>query len=197
MNAPRTPRLAWVAAALAVVALAGCTASSSPGAVDGGEQRFVEATGSTGVIAPSDRLRAPRLRGERLDGGQLDVSSLAGDVVVVNFWGSWCAPCRAEAPELQAVHAQTSAEGVRFVGINMRDDRTAARQFVQGKGLTFPSIYDRPGRNAARLAGILPPSTFPSTLVLDRDQRIAARFLGQVDAGQLTTALVAVLREAA
>jgi thiol-disulfide isomerase/thioredoxin len=74
-----------------------------------------------------------------------------GQVVVVNIWGSWCGPCRVEAPELEIVHQQTQASGVRFLGIDVRDLRSAAEDFVTAHGVTYPSIFDPPGRSLLAL----------------------------------------------
>jgi thiol-disulfide isomerase/thioredoxin len=99
---------------------------------------------------------------------------------VLNVWGSWCAPCRQEAPELQQASVET-AKVAQFLGINSRDyDPAPAEAFVRAKGVTFPSIYDPKGEVLLAFAGTLPLSTFPSTLVLDREGRVAARISGPI-----------------
>lgn len=84
---------------------------------------------STGLLRVADRRPAPRLNGETLDGGRLDVSQMRGKIVVVNFWASWCPPCRAESANLVKVANETAALGVQFVGVNIKNDRTAALRF--------------------------------------------------------------------
>jgi thiol-disulfide isomerase/thioredoxin len=152
---------ATVAILLLVATLAACT-----GKEDGCD------TSSTGwVECPVDkRPAAPQLSGELLEGGRYDLSQDRGQVVVVNFWGSWCAPCRAEIDDLEAVHQATKERGVRFLGINVRDDRDKAKAFHLGK-VTYPSVLDPSSKLA--LDFDIPPNTIPATIVLDREGRIA------------------------
>ena len=97
--------------------------------------------------------------------------------MVLNIWGSWCGPCRAEMPGLQHVYDQTKDSGVQFLGIDVRDEvRSAPQDFVRNLGITYPSIYDPPGRSLLALKGY-PRSVVPSTIVLDRAHRVAAVFL--------------------
>jgi peroxiredoxin len=129
-------------------------------------------TSAAGVITcrPDQRPAARDVTGRLLDGGTYDVAAERGKVVVVNFWGSWCSPCRAEARDLQKTYAATKAQGVTFVGVNSRDDRDAAKAFERGL-VTYPSIYDPDGRVALTF-GVTQVAT-PSTLILDRQGRIA------------------------
>lgn len=163
MNARR-----WTAgllAAVAAVALVGCTSSK------GQEKTCTTTTDGIFECAPDQRSAPPKLAGELLLGGSYDVSQARGQVVVVNFWGSWCAPCRAEADDLEAVYQATKASGVSFLGINVQDQRDKAKAFEQGR-VTYPSLFDPASRLALDLD--IPPNTVPATVVLDRDGRIAA-----------------------
>ncbi|MCX4468870.1 Thiol-disulfide oxidoreductase ResA [Micromonospora sp. MW-13] len=156
----------WIAGLLAAVtttaALTGCSSDSQ-------EQRCAT---TDGVIecAPDQRSTAPKLAGELLTGGSYDVATDRGQVVVVNFWGSWCPPCRAEADDLEATYQATKASGVTFLGINVQDNREKALAFEEGR-VTYPSLFDPPSRLA--LAFDISPTTIPATLVLDRDGRVA------------------------
>ena len=160
------------AIAAALLALTGC---ATPSAGTGG---FVTGDGSITVIDPGQRRPAPQITGTTLDGEEWDSATAAGTVVVYNVWGSWCQPCRAEAPALQAV-AEATADRAVFVGLNTRDlDPAAPRAFVRAFGITFPSIFDPDGSLLLAFAGDLPPSAIPSTLVVDAQGRVAARVVG-------------------
>jgi thiol-disulfide isomerase/thioredoxin len=174
------------AAAVAVVVLggpvAGCTADDGQSVAG---QGYIAGQGTITEVAAADRDDPVALAGRTLDGGRFDVTDYRGQVVVVNVWGSWCPPCIAEAPALQQVWEQTGAKGVQFVGIDFRDNVDSALAHERRFGITYPSIDDPAGETLLRLRGTLNPRAVPSTLVLDRDGRVAARVLGQVRASTL------------
>ena len=120
-----------------------------------------------------------------VDGGSWDSASARGEVVVVNVWGSWCAPCVAEAPDLQKVWADLQADKVpvTFMGIDFREDPARGAAFAKKSGITYPSLTDESGVLILALQGKAP--TVPTTLVLDTDGRIAARVNGPVGASTL------------
>ena len=180
-------RLAGLAACAAVCAalLSGCGGDASGETPTGGEQGFVAGDGSIILLAPEDRVAGPDLSGPLLSGGQLSSADLRGAVVVINVWASWCAPCRAEAPDLQTVWDATKKGGVQFVGINTRDSDAAAAGFVKAFGLTYPQVLDPDGRQQLLFRDTLPPQAIPSTLVLDKEGRVAGRILGAVSQSQL------------
>lgn len=126
------------------------------------------------------RTAAPDVRGKTLAGGQLAVADLRGHVVVVNVWGSWCNPCRAETPDLVRVAAATTTQGVRFVGIDTRDNPDAARAFVRAFKVPYPSIIDRDGQVLLNFNGLIPAYAVPSTVVIDPAGQIAARMIGRI-----------------
>ncbi len=182
---------AAVTAAVAVLAavLTGCSTES--GAVDvsnGGEFRFVAATPGGEVIAAGDRDTAPEFRGVLLDGTDFDSASLAGDIVVINFWGSWCAPCRIETPEFQAVFEDYATDGVSFLGINVKDDRQLAQAFLDDKGISYPSLFDPRSEVALAFRGY-PANAIPSTIITDREGRVAAVYVATVAGDDLRAVL--------
>ena len=176
-------------AALAVVAvlLAGC--STSKDAVEPGQDfTFVAPGGKTTILydPPESRGTLRALSGESLlnPGATTGIETLPGRVVVLNIWGSWCGPCRAEAPDLEFVAKQTAADGVSVLGVDVRDDRAAAADFVRDRGITYDSVFDPAGRTLAALSGY-PRNTVPSTIVLDRQHRVAAVYLTAIRVPEL------------
>ncbi|SHE48377.1 TlpA family protein disulfide reductase [Streptoalloteichus hindustanus] len=169
---------ALVAGVATVAALTGCSTGGDAVAT-GGDFQFVAPGGQTRIrYEPADRQKAPEIAGESLAerGKRISVADYAGKVVVINLWGSWCAPCRGEADDLERVAEATKGSGVQFLGVNVRDDRSAAEDFARNNGITFPSLFDPPGRSLLGLKGY-PRNTVPSTIVLDRQHRVAAVFL--------------------
>jgi thiol-disulfide isomerase/thioredoxin len=152
----------------------------------GDNQGFISGVGSAHLFPLAERVDAPSLSGETLDGDQLDLADLRGDVVVLNVWASWCPPCRAEAAALQQVHHDTRDDGVQFVGINTQDSTASALAFESGFGITYPSWDDQDGLMQLQFHEVAPAIMLPSTIVVDRDGRIAARILGGTDFGQLS-----------
>jgi peroxiredoxin len=153
---------ALATAALAAGALTGC----------GDENWAKKCTTTDGVVecTPAQRPQVEDVTGDLLSGGTYDIQQDRGKVVVVNFWGSWCAPCRAEADDLEDTYQATKAEGVTFIGVNSRDDRDSAIAFERTRA-TYPSIYDFDAKVALKF-DVTQAST-PATLILDRQGRIA------------------------
>jgi peroxiredoxin len=186
-----------LAAALGVTAvlLAGCSTGDS--AVDvnnGGEFRFVQGTPAGEVIPADERASAPEFSGTLLDGGAFTSTDLSGDVAVLNFWGSWCAPCRVETPEFQQVYTEVADQGVQFLGLNVKDQQQFAEAFVTSKGVTFPSLFDPKGQVALAFRDY-PADAIPSTIVLDRASRVAAVYTGEVRQDDLRVVLAQLTGE--
>jgi thiol-disulfide isomerase/thioredoxin len=181
-------RLVFLAGA-AIVALAGCS-TGDDAVAQGGTFQFVAPGGQTDIFYdPSEsRGRPGPLAGPELTNPAKTVSldDFTGKVVVINVWGQWCAPCRTEITQLQKVYDKTRRLGVEFLGIDVRDNnRDAARDFIVDRKVTFPSIYDPPMRSMIAFGGRYPTTVIPSTVVLDRQHRVAAVFLRELLAEDL------------
>ena len=173
-----------VALAISVPVLAaGCGRDVPPSALVG-----------TTVFAPDEREPLPPVSGTTTGGQALSVSDLRGRVVVLNSWASWCAPCRDEVPVFVAIHEQSDPDQVAVVGLDVTDEPSASAAFEQELGMTYPSIVDAEGSILATIPGV-PPTAIPSTVVVDRDGRIAARIIGEADQEELSSIIDAVLAE--
>ena len=192
----RSARRAVALAAVLAAVLTACSTEAVTGGTPTSPQLETLDTGTDGLVPVAERQPVPALAGPTLDGGQLDVATMRGDVVVVNFWASWCAPCRAEAPNLIAVAEQTADQGVRFVGINFRDEPGNARAFERSYEVPYPSILDQSGSLLTRFRKQV-PQTPPTTLLLDREGRIAAAFIGGVTQAELLEPVQALAAEPA
>ena len=171
--------VAMVVAGVAVVAVAwpglwrGTSQESSSSASDLPEAGLA-------WYEPAERDVVPDVEGSTLEGERLALSDLRGHVVVVNVWGSWCGPCREEAPDLARLARETRSQGVRFVGLDTRDNKAAARAFVDTYEIPYPSLYDPDGSLMVAFNGVIPINAVPSTLVVDPDGGVAARVVGKV-----------------
>ncbi|NGO67993.1 TlpA family protein disulfide reductase [Streptomyces boncukensis] len=175
-----------VAGALLLVGCGGSQTGSSSG-----DTKFVQGTGQITKVDGADRKAAPELSGESVDGEHLKLSDYRGKIVVLNVWGSWCSPCRAEAPNLAKVARETKDKGVQFLGINTRDlDKANARAFERNYKVPYPSFYDPSGKLILKFPkNTLSPQAIPSTVILDRDGRIAVRALKELGEKELRSAL--------
>ena len=187
------PRFAATALA-AAIALTGCAGGNEIEA-GGEDDRFISGDGSATAFDAAERVDAPEVDGTTLDGDDVSLSDYEGGIVVLNVWASWCGPCRAEQPVLDEVHAEYGDLGVDFLGVNIKDDETAAQAYLSNKGVAYPSLYDQPGEVPQAFRDTVPPRAIPSTLVIDPDGRIAARVIGPTTYGQLTELLNPVVVE--
>ena len=163
---------------LVVIVTAGLAAGCSRSATQ--DRGYITGEGVIEEIRVADRVPMPRIAGDTLDGGHFDSRDYAGKVLVINVWGSWCPPCRKEAPGLRKVSNEFRSKGVQFVGIDVRDDDASARAFERKFGITYPSITTADSSQALLAFGsILPRNAIPSTVVVDRKGRVAARVVGR------------------
>lgn len=174
--------------ALAITAL-GVTACGNAGISSGNEASFVSGDGTVTLLSPAERKAAPVIAGRTLDGSTFRADS---GVRVINLWASWCAPCRAEAPTLARLALEYQGQ-VQFVGMLTRDNVASANAFVSKFNLTYPTINDE--SLILSFAGTLPPNAIPTTLVIDRNGRVAARLSGEVTDSGLSGVLDSILAE--
>ncbi len=195
----RLPSALTSVAALVVVGVlvAGCggsaEAESAPGA--GPDAGYVAGDGSIVIIPPDQRAAAPEVVGPTLDGGTFSLADHLGEVVVINVWASWCAPCRAEAPTLAALAEELESQGVTFVGLDTRDSDASARAFIDRFGIDYANVIDRDGQLQLLFSDTLPPQAIPSTLVIDRSGRVAGRVLGKASESALRGMIEPILDE--
>ncbi len=190
------PRLPLAALLACAVVSTGCTSSGGLTDKISTPQLGITKDGPTGVFPVADRRPSPPVRGETLTPGSIDVADLRGKVVVVNFWASWCSPCRAESANLTAVLAQTASQGVAFVGVDIKDERSSAVRFDRVHQVTYPSIFDQAGIVLTRFRELV-PQVPPTTIVLDRQGRVAARFTGALTQDELLGPVLALAAERA
>lgn len=190
---------AWLAGLLvALTVLAGCS-TGDDAAVHGGSFTFVSPGGKTDIAyAPTDRGTVGELSGPDLMSDKtIALSDYAGKVVVINFWGSWCPPCRAEQDGLSLASQQLAEKGVQFLGIDLREPgRSDGQDFHRAKDVPYPSIYDPTMRTMLSLRGY-PTGSIPSTIVLDRQHRVAQIWLlsAEVPINELVSVVSGVAAE--
>ena len=171
-----------VAAAAGLVALAG---GGGTGLVpEAGTGQVPTVAQRIAVLPEGSRKPLPAFSGETFDGSSLDLASLRGKPLVLNFWASWCGPCRQEQKGLELANKVLAERGVRLIGVNIRDDRGAAASYLEEFQVGYPSLFDRPAVLAARLGALGPQLGPPYTLVVDADGQVVARVGGVLPGSQ-------------
>jgi thiol-disulfide isomerase/thioredoxin len=184
----RRPVAVALAACVTAVAAASCSARAG-----GANQGFVGEGAATSHYYPAgSRPVAPDVRGRTLGGLPFSLAADRGSVVVLNFWGSWCAPCRREAPALAALARRYPQ--VRFVGDDVHDSPASATAFQRAFNVGYPSLNDPGEQVALAFHGTVAPQAIPTTLVIDRSGRIAAVLFGEVSYVGLRALIVTALR---
>ncbi|PQP23737.1 TlpA disulfide reductase family protein [Rhodococcus opacus] len=183
----------------AAVSLSAC-ASGDDAVAQGGTFDFVSPGGQTEIFydPPADRGTIGTVSGPDLmtEGKTTSLDDFEGQVVVLNVWGQWCGPCRGEANDLEQVYEETKDQGVSFLGINVRDNQQdKAQDFVIDNKVSYPSIYDPAMRTMIALGQNYPTSVIPTTIVLDREHRVAAVFLKELLSEDLKPVVERVAQE--
>lgn len=185
------------AALAAVLGLTGCAQEDALAkqARAGDNKNYVAGDGSVTEFGLSDRKDPVNISGTLFDGTTVTPADFRGKVTVLNFWFAACAPCRVEAPVLEELHQEFKADGVQFFGVNLRDEKAAAEAFEKSFNVSYPSFNDKDGAVLLSVAGIVPPGAVPTTLVLDKQGRVAARVLGEVQRGTLKALIASAVAE--
>jgi peroxiredoxin len=198
MRTIRTRLAAAIILPLLAFALAGCTNDALAQQYrDGSSKNYVAGDGTITEISVKNRAKPVRFAAKSEDGTPVSSDKYAGNVLVLNFWYAGCAPCRAEAPDLETTYTAFAAQGVQFLGVNVRDQAATARSFATEYGVTYPSVLDADdGAMQLAFSGVVAPNAVPTTLVLDKQGRVAARVLGKLpDASVLKALITTVLNE--
>ncbi len=180
-----------------VITLAGCTQDPLAQQYrEGSSKNYIAGDGTVTEFAKAERPGFSEWAGETESGLSLRSESLIGSVVVMNWWYAACAPCRAEAPDLAALSKEFEDQGVQFVGVNVRDTAETALAFDRKFGITFPSVMDaQSGAVSLAFTGVVSPAAVPTTLVIDKEGKVASRILGRIDASILRTLIESVVAE--
>jgi peroxiredoxin len=187
-----TTKVAALAVGLAaLIALTGCTQDKLAEQYrEGSGKNYIAGDGSITEVALANRGKPITFSATDVDGKAVSSADFAGKVVVVNFWYAGCAPCRAEAKDLEKVHSQFASKNVIFLGVNVRDGADTAKTFNSTFGVTYPSVTDLDGKVQLAFSSSVPPNAVPTTLVLDKRGRVAARVLGRLASDTILVTLI-------
>jgi peroxiredoxin len=175
--------LSAAAAVAALTLLAGCTNDPLAEQYSAGTTKnYISGEGTISEIPAADREAPVSFAGVTDSGEEVSSADYAGDVLVLNFWYAGCPPCRVEAPDLEKLNASFAGEGVSFLGVNVRDQAAQSLSFAEEFGITYPSVMDADDGNLLlAFSGTVAPNAVPTTLVIDKEGRVAARILGGIE----------------
>jgi peroxiredoxin len=190
----RRPSYRFLACSVAVLAASACSGTNAVSQSVNGSLGYGAGDQATTWVAPDKRSAVTQVTGTLLNGKSFDLGQWRGRVVVVNFWGSWCGPCTGETKTLEQVHRDFESQGVEFLGVDIRESAAQAQSFIRTHHVTYPSLSDESNLVALHFHG-MPPNATPTTIVLDRKGRIAARHSGAILYTQLRDLVTRVVRE--
>lgn len=191
---------AVTAAVVLALTLSSCSAANdslAQQAAAGDNKNYVAGDGSVTEYSAALRGAPIELDAPMMDGTQLTSADLQGKVAVLNFWYAACAPCRLEAPTLESLHQEFTPKGVVFKGVNIRDEAATGEAFERSFGISYPSVLDKSGTVLLAMSQYVPPQAVPTTLVIDKQGRVAARILGVAEKSTLKALLTDAIAEPA
>jgi thiol-disulfide isomerase/thioredoxin len=188
----RKRRMVYAAATACVGVLAVVLLVTGFGRGSGNGVTYVEGNTNAVLYAAGHRPQAPDFSGTTLDGSPLRFAAYRGKVVVLNFWGSWCPPCRSEAATLASTARQYQPSGVAFLGVDVRDTTVGAEAFTRSHRISYPSVTDSDDAITLGFSSVLPIASTPTTLVIDKTGHIAGAVFGQTTYSELATILTKV-----
>jgi len=162
-----------------LLAASACTSAGSRACGSSTCFSFTSATPPGKLIPKADRKPAGTFTGDLIDGGTVRTSDLTGKVALLNFWASWCEPCKVESPQLDLLYRRVKSKNIEFIGIDTKDAKSSARAFVNAYHLSYPIVFDENGEIAIRL-GDIPARGLPFTVLLDKTGDVAAVYLGEL-----------------
>ena len=184
----RFPRL------LAALVLGGGLVLSACSSSGGTEFHFATKTDPGGLISESNRKPAQKLDGTLISSGdKINLTVAKGQVTLLNFWASWCGPCKVETPQLDSLYRQMKSKGVRFIGVDDRDEKSAAKSFISSNDITYPIVFDQRGQIQLALGNI--PGSLPFTVLIDKQGRVAAVYVAKLAPKDLQGPLTTLLAE--
>jgi peroxiredoxin len=187
-------RVLVLLAALAVLVSA-CTGSNAVDQNSNGTFKFNKGTALGELYPVKDRKPAGNFSAALLSGdGKVSLATAKGKIVVVNYWASWCTPCRTETPQFDLLYRKLKTQGVEFLGIDTKDEKGDARSFVKQNDISFPIVFDEQGETAIRL-GNIPQTALPFTVLIDKQGRVAAVYQIALSAKDLQRAITKLQAE--
>jgi thiol-disulfide isomerase/thioredoxin len=182
--------------ALVVTSLVACTGKDAVDQTGAPPYKFTGATPLGKVIAVADRRRVGSMTGALVGGADYSLAAAHGHVVLINYWATWCTPCRTETPQLDLLYRDLHAGGVDFVGVDTKElSRSASSSFLSDNKISYPIVWDEPGKTVLELGKGIPQTSLPFTVLIDKDQRVAAIYLQTLTPGDLRPVLATLAAE--